>query len=405
MRDSRHHFQRERERSNRKAPTQWVRLFATRSVRLFTASLVTLSCSLAASDAAAQPKTTDEREAFSQHVLQIASQEFPNLNLKKTEQPLQCTWINGNHLSLDNLYKTIRQDTEPGKEDDEIRRFLKSITELSSDAAAKNALPWDDAKSKLRPQIVPSTKVENASTRSVPAQNSVTSQIFGAKPTKKKVIVHRPLPFSNKLFEGFVIDSENTFQYLYQENLQKWNVNLDVVSKCAYENLSKNSQNLKLELHDEGSKGKYITISVTDGYAAARILLPEIRKRLQKDLGDRCFVGIPNRDYLIAWSSDAPHQERFAEQVRKSYRSRHHPLTPQVYQLDDNSLSNAVIIGSEVEDTPRPRRKRRPRIIRRKPDPSISAPAATPGATPAAAPESAPVSPSVPSGEPSADSM
>lgn len=370
------------DRSYRKAANRWVSLLA--------ASILLVAGS-AASGTEGQPKT-DDKEAFSQHVLQIASQEFATLNLKKTEKPLQCTWISGSHLSLENLYKTVRQDTEPGKEDDEIRRFLKSMVELKSPA---KALAWDDVKSKLRPQIVPAPKIE------VPPSTAADPN---PKPSKK-VIVHRPLPFSNKLFESFVIDSENTFQYVYQENLQKWGVNLDVVSKCAYDNLSKNSQNVKLELNDDSvgkdPKAKYITISVPDGYAAARILLPEIRKRLQKDLGDRCFVGIPNRDFLIAWAPDAPHQERFADQVRKRFQSRHHPLTPQVYQLDDNTLSNAVIIASEESDAPRPKRRKRPRILRRKPDAGTTTPSTTPSATPTTtAPASEPVSAPIPGFEP-----
>ncbi len=351
-------------------------------------SLLLASSAVSVPNANAQQKNTDDREAFTQHVLQIATQEFPNLNLKKSDKPLQCTWIKGNHLFLNNLYKTIRQDTESGKEDDEIRRFLKSITELNAPLSAN----WEDVKLKLRPQIVPSMKVKVD--KKSPDDTSQPA---------KKVLVHRPLPFSNKLYEGFVIDSENTFQYVYQENLQKWNVNLDTVSKCAYENLSRNSQNLKLEINDDGGKdpkGKYITISIPDGYAATRILLPEVRKRLQKDLGEKCYVGIPNRDYLIAWAPDAPHQERFVEQVRKRFQSRHHPLTPQVYQLDETSLSNAVIITAEPEPPQRPKRPRR-KLIRRKIEPAVPGQIPAQSPTPGPTPDAAPATPTPPVSPPS----
>jgi hypothetical protein len=248
----------------------------------------------------------------------------------------------GGKLSLDNLYKVIRQETRTGKEDEEIRRFLKSITEIRVGHGASAAIPWDDVKTRLRPQIFPSRFL---------------------KQTKNR-IVSRSLPFSKKLLEGFVIDSENTFQYVTSEHLASWKVDLDVVSKCAYENLDKASQNLKMEVTEAGgkdAKGKYITISIADGYAAARILLPEIRKRLQKDLGDPCFVAIPNRDFLIGWSPDFTHKELFVEQVRKDFESRHHPLTPQVYELEESSLSSATINSSleASESQPRSRRHRR----------------------------------------------
>ncbi len=258
-------------------------------------------------------------ETFSQRALAIAGKEFPALNLKQADKPLLFT-CTGGRLSLENLYKVVKEDTERGKEDNEIRRFLKSISEINPSKAISPPIPWDDVKTRLRPQIFPSTYLKKT----------------------KKLLVARSLPFSRKLLEGFVIDSENTFQYVTQDHLKAWNVDVDQLSKCAYDNLDRASQDLKIEAVDAGgreARGKYITISVTDGYAAARILLPDIRKRLQKDLGDPCYVAIPNRDFLIGWSPDFSHKEKFVEQVRKDYQSRHHPLTPLVYEMDDTSLT------------------------------------------------------------------
>lgn len=292
---------------------------------------------LAPAHAEKAPPAPDEE--FTQRVLSIAAQDFPSLNLKKTEQPFvfACT---GGKISLDNLHKILKHDTEAGKEDEQIRQFLKSIVEIGPDQAATKALPWDDVKGRLRPQIFPSKYLKQT----------------------KKAMLSRPLPFSKKLLEGFVIDSQNTFLYVTNDHLEKWNVDLDTISKLAYDNLEKASQDLKLEVTEAGGKdgkGRYITISIKDGYAAARILLPEIRKRLQKDLGDPCYVAIPNRDFLIGWSPDFTHKERFVEQVRKDFQSRHHPLTPQVYELDDANLSTAAVeAGSEQPSRKRHRRHR-----------------------------------------------
>jgi uncharacterized protein YtpQ (UPF0354 family) len=162
--------------------------------------------------------------------------------------------------------------------------------------------------------------------------------------------------------EGFVIDSKNSFQYVTPKHLMSWKVDIDAVSKCAYENLDKASQDLRIEANEAGGKdgkGKYVTISVSDGYAAARILLPEIRKRLQRDLGEHCFVAIPNRDFLIGWSPDFTHKEKFIAQVRKDYESRHHPLTPQIYEMEDNNIATIAQDSAEASETPARLRKHR----------------------------------------------
>jgi len=280
-----------------------------------------------------------DADAFNARVLSIASAEFPALGLKKTENPLLFS-CEGGKLSLDNLYKVVKHEAQRGKEDEEIRRFLKSITEIKGSSASV-AVPWESVKDRLRPQIFPANYL---------------------KQTKKR-IVSRPLPFTKNLMEGFVVDSENTFQYVTREHLESWGVDLEIVRKWSYDNLDKASHDLKFEVTEAGgkdAKGKYITISITDGYAAARILLPEIRKRLQKDLGDPCFVAIPNRDFLIGWSPDFTHKERFVEQVRKDFESRHHPLTPQVYELDASNLTLISSSALEASDSqPRSRRHRR----------------------------------------------
>ncbi len=306
---------------------------STRRARLIAVlmSLITVSFDLFSTPAFAQvePSETEpaashqpgmDPETFSQRALTIATREFPTLNLKLSDKPLLFTCAGGK-LSLENLYKVVKEDSERGKEDEEIRRFLKSISEINPSKATSPPIPWDDVKTRLRPQIFPSTYLKKT----------------------KKLLVARSLPFSRKLLEGFVIDSENTFQYVTHDHLKAWKIDVDQLSKCAYDNLDRASQDLKLEVVEAGgreSRGKYITISVTDGYAAARILLPDIRKRLQKDLGDPCYVAIPNRDFLIGWSPDFSHKEKFVEQVRKDFQSRHHPLTPLIYELDDANLEN-----------------------------------------------------------------
>lgn len=298
-------------------------------------SMVLSFCGLAAIAESAMDSAT-----FNERVLSIAAREFPHLQLQKTDDPLVFTVKDGSKLSLDNVFKLITHETDRGTEDDEIRRFFKSISELKENQEKSIHVSWNDVKSKLRPQIFRSSLLKQ----------------------KKQAMVSRPLTFSKKLMEGFVIDSKNSFSYVTPRHLASWKVDIDAVSKCAYENLEKVSQDLKIESNDangKDAKGKYVTISVPDGYAAARILLPEVRKRLQRDLGDHCFVAIPNRDFLIGWSPDFTHKEKFVAQVRRDFESRHHPLTPQIYEMEDNNIATVAQESAETAELPTRSRRHR----------------------------------------------
>lgn len=268
-----------------------------------------------------KPERLDTPEAFTEHVLDIAVESFPELKAQQSDTPLVLRIKDEGHLSLENLYKVVKANFGPREADTEIKRYLKSIATLAPEAHNVPA-DWNEVRKRLRPQIFPVeyTRGEAGSAR----------------------IVYRPLPFSRSLLEGFVIDSEDTFQYVTADHLKKWGVERKQVVDAAYENLKSQCDSLKLDCsraNGRGAKGKYLTIAITDGYAAARILLPQVRSRIEQELGHPCFIAIPNRDFLIAWSYDFSNDEKFRNQVRRDFHYRDHPLSPRVYRLNNMQLA------------------------------------------------------------------
>jgi len=175
-------------------------------------------------------------------------------------------------------------------------------------------------KSRIRPQIFPSAYLRDRKSRSI--------------------IVNRSLPFTKRLLEGYVLDSQNTFQYITRDHIKNWKTDVSTISKLAYENLEKSGEE---QLHPKDAQGspahgRFITIASPDGYSAARILLPSVRKKLQEELGRPCYIAIPNRDILIAWSDDFSGAEQFVQKVMKEYRTRHHPLSPVIFKLENMTL-------------------------------------------------------------------
>lgn len=268
-----------------------------------------------------KPERLDTPEAFTEHVLDIAVESFPELKAQQSDTPLVLRIKDEGHLSLENLYKVVKANFGPREADTEIKRYLKSIATLAPEAQNVPA-DWNEVRKRLRPQIFPVeyTRGEAGSAR----------------------LVFRPLAFSKSLLEGFVIDSEDTFQYVTADHLKKWGVERRQVADAAYENLKSQCDSLKLDCarpNGRGAKGKYLTIAITDGYAAARILLPQVRSRIEQELGHPCFIAIPNRDFLIAWSYDFTNDEKFRNQVRRDFHYRDHPLSPRVYRLNNMQLA------------------------------------------------------------------
>jgi uncharacterized protein YtpQ (UPF0354 family) len=77
-----------------------------------------------------------------------------------------------------------------------------------------------------------------------------------------------------------------------------------------------------------------LIVNSRDGYDASRLLLPAVRDSFATELGDHYLVGIPNRDFLIAFTDRDPEKAAgIIRQVKHDYQRMHHPITPVIYRI------------------------------------------------------------------------
>jgi uncharacterized protein YtpQ (UPF0354 family) len=100
------------------------------------------------------------------------------------------------------------------------------------------------------------------------------------------------------------------------DHLLSWGVGPGAVAEAAMANLATWSSSAAWS--DEVSGGRRLLSSASgDGWDAARILLPEVRAHLGRELGatGRVLVGLPERDMLLAGTL-RPGDEEFASLFR-----------------------------------------------------------------------------------------
>lgn len=82
-----------------------------------------------------------------------------------------------------------------------------------------------------------------------------------------------------------------------------------------------------------------ISCETQDGYAATSILLPELLNSWAKKIPGRLLLGIPNRDFIIAFSDQHPAgAEIIADQVRRDARERQNPLLARLLVWEQGKL-------------------------------------------------------------------
>lgn len=127
------------------------------------------------------------------------------------------------------------------------------------------------------------------------------------------------------------------------EHVAAWAVEPGAVISTAMANLLAWSNSTPWD--EEASGGRRIRVSDSgEGWDAARLLLPEVRLFLERELGGagRVLLAVPSRHLLVAGSAPAADAD-FAEDLRAFAADWHadadEPVDPRVFVLDQGGLT------------------------------------------------------------------
>lgn len=243
--------------------------------------------------------------AFRREVAAILRRRRPDLALTLPDD--DPTTIRAGDLSiyLGNLYRQV-QDQAGDSRRQEIERFLDQMARAGGPGQPAPET-WVQARGRLRAQIVP---IEYRT-----AGPKLVSRDFG-----RRVVI------------AYAVDSADSYQLVTADMATGWSVDAAAIHEAAIEGLEGISTNVEIEVETaEIGPGRYATIATRDGYDAARILAPRFLQRLRAALGDTVMIGIPNRDFLVAWTPDFAARAAFVAQIRKDVQTRSHPRTEELF--------------------------------------------------------------------------
>jgi uncharacterized protein YtpQ (UPF0354 family) len=132
----------------------------------------------------------------------------------------------------------------------------------------------------------------------------------------------------------FAVDSPTRVAYVTGEMLKTWDVPLERIQEISQDNLARNGPIEMMTLRDERESVVALVVNVQDGYDATRLALPSVRETFAEELGDVYLVGLPNRDFLIAFSErDEQTRAGIIRQVKHDFQRMNHPITPMIYRV------------------------------------------------------------------------
>ncbi|MFT4639184.1 MAG: hypothetical protein ACI8T1_002508 [Verrucomicrobiales bacterium] len=246
-------------------------------------------------------------ETFRQRVMELARELFPDIAMETNPDTEKVVMAEGNQVSLQNMRARFNL-SEQSDED------LKALVQhhfgqvLSSKIPVVDELTLEDVRDKLYPQIMP---VEYVTAAPMPLVS---------------------FPLSSEIAVGIVADFPESYMYLRQVELERWEVSADDIYELARKNLSGLSNALQVQMAGDG-KDVLIAVASGDSYDAARILLPEFQEFLANHLGETFRFGVPNRDFLICWRLDcgSDFHQQMSMQVGSDSSERPYPLSSSIF--------------------------------------------------------------------------
>lgn len=255
-------------------------------------------------------------EEFQDYVFDILCKHFPKQVFKKSDNPNLIIMEShvSRQISLQNLYRFYL--LPENSIEDTIRYIIgsfDSVIRLQTKEKDKlvDMSSWDIAKGLLRPQLMP---------RDYKERYGVISRTF-----------------YDNIEIGYVLDHPDTYEYVTEKTLSLWEKSFKEVDEQALQNLATIAENIPIEVSEENHT---IMFDGTDGYVAVRILLPSVREKFAKYLGETFFVGIPNRDFMVCWGKNvAPEiQENLRQQIQIDVETRPYPLTSRIFIASEGEI-------------------------------------------------------------------
>ena len=252
-----------------------------------------------------------ERE-FQDYVYTYLQKNYKDRKFVKGVDPSLIT--NGTtELGLSNLYNKYKQAVAAGEVlDAMLKEHFTTLFRKIEKTDENDVKQWSVVKELVRPQIAPKE-----------FQNRLP-------------ITHKGLDDYSSV--AYVIDGENGYQYVTQDMFASWGITMDTLHATAVANLDKVSH--KIPMQGTLEKNKFLIIAVGDGYDAARLLIPALRKFISSKLGTPYYAAIPNRDFLIMWSTSNSKDftRSFTDKVEADFKSQPYPLTPNIFLVSDSDV-------------------------------------------------------------------
>jgi uncharacterized protein YtpQ (UPF0354 family) len=211
-------------------------------------------------------------------------------------------------LDLSNYYRVYRQRP------DQIDAVMQTLVRvLLGEIPSETDTDYDSLADRIYPMIKPIELLVEVRERNLPM-----------------LVYHE---FLANLIIIYAIEEGRSFAYINEDHLEQWGVTENELRDRALVNLRRRTVDIRYTTAGERNQRLFIFNS-GDGFDATRLLLTEMLTQWARMLPGQLVIGIPNRDFLIAFSdSDPDILQAIAMQIQADSAQQANGLTDQLFTL------------------------------------------------------------------------
>lgn len=197
------------------------------------------------------------------------------------------------------------------EQDEEIKAHFAALMVMVDDRGQLMPKTWEAVRNLVSLQLVSTDYLRLSGAEGVPITRS----------------------FIPGVIVGMVVDIENGYSYVREEDRAAWGISAEGLYQQALANLEKSTE--KIALRGANGEDKFLAIEEKDGYDAVRILVPWVREEAAKFLGNPFVAAVSNRDFLIMWSASnsSDFYDHALKNVAEDFEAQPYSLSPQPFKI------------------------------------------------------------------------
>ena len=163
----------------------------------------------------------------------------------------------------------------------------------------------------------------------------MTAQQWSTKREQGLRLVIRPLV--QDLGVALMLDRDAEIEYVQLDAIPAWGVDAQQAYETALQNLERRAQNVEAMTNGAGDEILLLD-HFSDGYAAARALLPSRIRDWQARVNGELILAMPTRDLLLGFARAHPALDDLRAQVAQDAQTQPNGLFPNLLVVRDNAL-------------------------------------------------------------------